>query len=885
MQPANIARHTARQVSIVSPSSSSSLKSHPMDPTAPLQIDTFLPYMRDVIRCEQALHELSLMWRMIESSAKMNCPLEAKTILPTMAATRAGFNRLEQELVASLVREKVSTVLDEIGTKAQYVIDIVVRNLYERTADVGFLATDNELCAFVAGLHDRQDAIRARLRAYRSKYTVYDEIILLDTAGNVLVQIDEATPLEGSVDPLIAQTLASDAYVETFRASDLRPSKKQALIYSRRMLHPDSGAVVGVLCLCFNFEQEMRGIFESHRDPAARSNMLLLDGANRVIESADELWIPLGATVPVNREASPQLLMYAGREYLVRTFAAEGYQGYMGPPGWQGQVMIPVEVAFTGGSSATLAALDSKVADGLLSHAQSFCPPLFEIMSAAETIRRVVWNGQVMTAGQRGELLKLKTILDQISETGARSNELFSQSIGDLYETVLASSLRDSEFVSHLLVDLLDRNLYERADDCRWWALTPELQVALAAPERDWETVERVSGILQYINSLYTVYTRIFVYDADGVILASTNPEQGDGSVVGSHLDAATLERVRALRSEQDYHVTPFAPTELYGGAPTYVYHAAIRDPDDASRVVGGIGIVFDSAVEFAAMLRGGLGDKQAISALFVDRQGGVIASTDPTRPVGSTLEIDPALLALPNGSSASRVVIHDGHYTIMGCTVSSGYREFKVSDGYREDVLAVVFDSFGEVRDRRGAGDQADSVLETALGAGGGREFATFFIDGALLALPAEHVLEALPASAISPVSMGSRAERVGILALQREGEVKRFVWVFDLGCLMRGTPSVIDSSSQVIIVRHGTQTIGLLVSELHAVPEFKAAQIIPTPFAGHANGNLVTEVIKANDGRLLIQAVDVGYLFELLMDKEEPAPEEEAVVLRIAA
>lgn len=31
-----------------------------MNHTAPLQIDTFLPYMRDVIRCEQSLHELNL---------------------------------------------------------------------------------------------------------------------------------------------------------------------------------------------------------------------------------------------------------------------------------------------------------------------------------------------------------------------------------------------------------------------------------------------------------------------------------------------------------------------------------------------------------------------------------------------------------------------------------------------------------------------------------------------------------------------------------------------------------------------------------------------------------------------------------------------------------
>jgi len=83
----------------------------------------------------------------------MNCPSEEHTILPTMAATGAGFSRLEQELVTSLVREKVGNVLDEIGAKAQYVKDIVVCNLYERTADVSFLATDRVLCAFAAGLH------------------------------------------------------------------------------------------------------------------------------------------------------------------------------------------------------------------------------------------------------------------------------------------------------------------------------------------------------------------------------------------------------------------------------------------------------------------------------------------------------------------------------------------------------------------------------------------------------------------------------------------------------------------------------------------------------------------------------------------------------------
>jgi chemotaxis signal transduction protein len=281
---------------------------------------------------------------------------------------------------------------------------------------------------------------------------------------------------------------------------------------------------------------------------------------------------------------------------------------------------------------------------------------------------------------------------------------------------------------------------------------------------------------------------------------------------------------------------------------------------------------VFDAAPEFVAMLRGALGDKQDVHALFVDRAGKVIASTDPSRPVGALLDIDSALLRLAKGASASRIVLHDGHYAIVGCSASSGYREFKVSDGYREDVIAVVYDLFGEVRERGAVVSRADTVLEAEPGAGATQEFASFFIDGMLFALPAASVLEALPASEIAPVSIGGRAERIGVLSQQRVGESRRFVWVFDLRHLMRGKPSEIRNSSQVIIVRHAGQDIGLLVDELHGVPEFGAAQIVPTPFATDADGLLVKQVIQANGGRLLIQALDVAQLFACLKDPSLP-------------
>lgn len=836
------------------------------DNTPPLHIDTFLPYMRDVARCETSLRELDQMWRMIESSAKMNCPVEAQSILPTMAATRAGLGRLEKHLVSSLVSEKVANVLAAIGTQAQYVIDIVVRNLYERTADVGFLATDGELCAFVAGEHQNADAVRYRLQQYQAKYTVYDEIMLLDPAGNVLVQIDPATPLEGTTDPLLAETLNSDSYVEVFRHMDLRPAKPRALVYARAMQHPRGGRVVGALCLCFDFEREMAGIFRSHRDPEGRSIPLLLDAHNRVIASADEEWIRPGTVVPVNPDGEPRLMIHGGREYLVRTCRAQGYQGYPGPAGWQGQVMVPIDLAFSRGGGDPLSGLDAGLTSSLLSHARKFSPPLFDVITATESIRRVVWNGQVITASQGGTMQKLKTILEQIAETGARGNALFSASVRDLYGTVLASNLDDARLATRLLVDLLDRNLYERANDCRWWALTPQLRHTLANPDAAPAHWKDVGEILRYIHQLYTVYTGLFVYDRQGNIRATSlgadaAPQQGDHATshqIGAHV----LQNVARLQDDQAYFVEGFGESPLYGGRPTYVYHAAIRDPRDEQLVVGGIAIVFDAAPELAAMLYGGLGVRPDAEAYFVDRQGRVLASTHPSRPVGNRLDLPTKVLAQAPGESDACIVEHDGHYAIMGSTASSGYREFKTSDGYKDDVLAVMFTRLGEVRQGGLVLDPSQLTLEHALppGASGGKEFATFCCGSGLYALPAASVVEALPATGLTPLRSEDGSGRIGMLVPQKANLLSHFVWVFDLAEVVGQPSRKASNQGQIVIVRQGYHTLGLRVDELHGVPEFSPSRIMPSPFAGD-DGGLVKEFVGGGDA-VLVQVIDLDTL-----------------------
>lgn len=839
-----------------------------MSSSVTVHTDTFIPFMRDVARCENALRELNLMWRLIEASAKMNCPEEARSLLPMMSATREGFQRLESELVMSLVQESIGEVMAELGTSARHVIDIVVRNLYERTADVGFLATDQTLCRFVAGIDTDAEAVLERLREYRNKYTVYDEILLLDAQGTVLVHTDADSPIEGSHDPLIEQTLKSRGYVETFRASNLRPGKTHALLYSHRLLDPRSGEPVGVLCLSFAFGSEMEGIFQAHQDQERRSIALLLDGQRRVIASSDPLWLPIGAPVPVNHHGAPEPMVCGGRTYLVQTVPSRGYQGYPGPQGWTGQVMVPIELAFVAQQRQTIDRLEPTVALGLLAHAQTFCPPLNEIVMAAQTIRRVVWNGQVMTATERGSEQKLKAVLEQIGQTGARTNEVFNQSIRDLYGTVLGSRTRDSELLTRLLVDLLDRNLYERANDCRWWAQTPELGVFLSDPQPDAAALARITAVLERINALYTVYARLVVYDRQGQILAASHARLNDGSsVLDLQIDAQTLTDVLALSSTQAYHVVPWHESALCDGQSTYIYHAAIRTSGPHPTAVGGIGIVFNAPQEFQAMLSDSTREKPGVQTAFLNRHGLVLASTHADYPSGSNLVLPPELLQLKGGQSLSQVMVLDGHYCIVGCAASSGYREFKRSDGYRDDVLAVSFEPLGAVQGSAlEAVRRQRAALLTEVPVSDGREMATFFVGPSLLALDAHNVLEALPASAIAPVSAGRRPYCVGTLARKAQGSISSYVWVFDLGHLLSGQPSVWTQDSQVIVLEHGQQCVGLLVSDLHGVGTFSQQRIVKAPTLSGNAGKLITHLVKVHPGQMLIQCVDVGQLLALI-------------------
>ncbi len=658
-----------------------------------------LRYMPFVLRCEQELQHLGDWWQRVALVGKINSLQVAKTLLDEMEITQHRFQELRQQLVENLAQEKVRKLNLDLGSRAQVAIDILIRNLFERTADVGFLATDGDIRAFLdpaSTVRPTEQHILERLRAYTAKYSVYDEIIILDAHGALRTHLNEHNPLTCSPkDPLIAQLMTAQAppYLEIFRASDLRPLDRRAHLFVARITATDDphSALLGILCLGFRFDDEMQSIFAHLAQPDTL--MAILDEHNTVIASNNEALVPCGEHLRPAAPGKLGLLTYKSKEYIVRTAPTNGYQGYMGLA-WRGHVMQPLQAAFVDeGCNPT-----DTLADESMTQPAEHGGTLAKISQAAaritDDLTLAVLNGQIISAKQDAQ--EFMPVLNEIRAIGHKTREVFDRSIHSLHRTLRDTLLADASFQASLAVDIMDRNLYERANDVRWWALTRRFREIFAQPESLPAQRQELEGILSYINQLYTVYTNLFLFDLDGHVVAVSNPAQT--LLVGTRLPAE-MPIAKALHNQnpQQYVVSAFMPTVLYEHQPTYVYMTAIHAPQSLTPV-GGIGIVFDATPQFQAMLTDALPHDAhgTVTAgafgLFVEPNGQIIASTHEGLAIGEHLSLEPHLLRLKNGQRRGSMMLFQGQSYALGAAMSRGYREYKTTNDYKNDIIALIF-------------------------------------------------------------------------------------------------------------------------------------------------------------------------------------------------
>lgn len=231
---------------------------------------------------------------------------------------------------------------------------------------------------------------------------------------------------------------------------------------------------------------------------------------------------------------------------------------------------------------------------------------------------------------------EVQSISSEIDEAASRMRDEIVGSANRLHRLGqdLVGSMRGQRLADLALnmIDIIDRNLYERSCDVRWWATDSALVQALEAPSA--QNSDHASQRLGVILKSYTVYLDIWVADANGRIVANGRP--GSYRVCGQSVaDEPWFRDAMATRNGGEFAVADVNRNPDLGNKPVATYATAIRGGGaDNGKPLGVLGIFFDWEPQAGAVVNGvRLTEEERQNSrtkcLIVDSNFRVIASSD----------------------------------------------------------------------------------------------------------------------------------------------------------------------------------------------------------------------------------------------------------------
>ena len=261
----------------------------------------------------------------------------------------------------SLSRTMSETLVDEMeGVRlidlAQSLVQLIVRNLYERTADVRWWATDTAFWqALEPGASVEALAFAAnRLATINKFYSVYCDLVLTDAHGRVLASAnaDHARNIVGadfSREPWFRAaraTASGDEYAVGEVTASSHHGGREVLVYSTAVRGNGraNGPVLGTLGVYFDWQEQGHSIVETEAalppKIAERTEVMLLDADRRVIASSREA--TRFAPFDLRHEDRQRGSYYDGQGNIVAFARTLGYQEYDGL-GWWGVILQRTE--------------------------------------------------------------------------------------------------------------------------------------------------------------------------------------------------------------------------------------------------------------------------------------------------------------------------------------------------------------------------------------------------------------------------------------------------------------------------------------------------------------------------------------------------------------
>jgi len=530
----------------------------------------------------EAFEYQNAMLNKIVLTGKISALEIAENLFNFTEQTAKTFTELQAEIVLNLLRENKNELFLKAKTKAQIAIDTLMENISIRKADIELLSKDEVLEEFINRKIDRT-TIKKRLKAFLDTYTIYNEIVILDTSGHVKLNLNEENKVRYSKDEILKEVLQSDEVLVKLKRTDLFIKQRKSLFYAK---HINNKAILVVF---LKFEDEIKRIFQNLI--TENEIIVIADKFNNILASSEK---GLDKSFLKGVKKLNEFVISNNMFYVKTKSQYDEFEWY-GVVSYKRRKDINIMAEFTDKTNNQQLAQISLNNKEL----QKLADDGYAIL---EDLSDVIINGELIAAKSKQYILI--PILDNLREVSFKIVKLIELSISNLQQIIDESLSNDSSILSNFIADNIARNLYERCNEIKWWSIY--LSNCFDA--------SNLSKIVQYINDLYPNYSDIFVFDKDGVIKAISNSKH----FVGEKIE----HNAAGMSKELKCFVTDFQKTKFYDGE-TYIYFENIIKNNE---IVGGIGAIFDSK-KFAEMLNSMFVYKQGIG-LIVDFQKKILFST-----------------------------------------------------------------------------------------------------------------------------------------------------------------------------------------------------------------------------------------------------------------
>lgn len=451
----------------------------------------------------------------------------------------------EIETISKIIENKsVNIKGNRLANLALTNTRIVDRNLFERSADIRWWATDDILIKSLVRDEDEYQNSHERLNQILNSYSVYHDLILCDVDGICKSTGAEKFGFSG-------QNFSDSLWFKSAMNTDngtcygFQPVSKSTvndddfvIVYSCK-IHEDGDVknkVIGVLGAVFQWKKFAQRIINEtalSNDEKSNTRVLLCDDSGKILADSHEKILVESLNFNGQQELFKMkkgfvITSLNERKKLISHASSSGFEGCTSE-NWHSLIIQDIEINNYDKELSNDDSLDSVL--GFISNISE------KTQNAIDEINKINDDTQVLSINAAIESARIgdsgrsfgviSGFMNDLSRTTAEITTMMAQNIQQKISELnsfISSNSRQIQgerlaSLSFTNIDLIDRTLYERTADVRWWAT--ENSVIESLIQQTNKSKDYLSNRLETILRYYTVYDDLIVCDLDGNVIAN----------------------------------------------------------------------------------------------------------------------------------------------------------------------------------------------------------------------------------------------------------------------------------------------------------------------------------------------------------------------------